>query len=72
MEINTKYDLMQQLWFMKDNKINSSTVYDIHHIRISYIGNGEYKTHIEYDMNPKGIFDEKYLYPTKEELIKTL
>lgn len=65
MTISTKYDIGDMVWFMHDNKCVSKKVenikIDVDNMYIQYIFNG----------NNIWLY-EKYLYSTKEELLKSL
>ena len=72
MQITTKYNLGQEVWFMKDNEIKHASIYDIPKIQVLYSGRGGYGTGITYGFNSLGEYPEDRLFPTKEELIKSL
>lgn len=70
MKIETKYDKKQVVWTMKDNKAVSGTVDEIHisvvkDVYILYVLSGGL---VKYGQK----YEEKYLYPSKEELIASL
>lgn len=69
MKIETKFNVGDEVWFMCQNRSIQNTITSI---RI-YIGSDEYT--IEYLFNDRyGDLwkNEKYTFPTKEELIKSL
>ena len=78
MKIETKYDIGQEVWVMKDNRPQK---FKVNGISVEY-QDGMYKScihsgiaSVHYDlgqrMNPM-IYGEIYLFPTKEELLKSL
>lgn len=79
MKIETKYNTEDEVYVMHDNKIQCGT---IHEVYIKKYGNFQYitndykgRTFISYKVNLSStcaIFDEKKVYKTKEELIKSL
>ena len=73
MKIETKYDIGQEVWFMNRNKCESSTVkgMKIASVNGNYLG---YVNHvsIDYSLEEVGIYPECALFPTKEELLKSL
>lgn len=78
MKIKTKYDIGQEVWVMKDNrpqkfKVNGISVECLDGMYNSCIHSGIEA--VKYDlgerMNPM-IYSEIYLFPTKEELLKSL
>ena len=82
MTIKTKYNIGDEVWFLEDSKAKSGKVTGL---RFSY-GIGEYfgevithvgQTYVNYflrgDFIHSGcIFEEKFLFPTKEELLNSL
>lgn len=82
MNIKTKYDIGQEVWFMEDNHTQSGMVTGL---RYSY-GKGEFfgkaishKENVQVNYFLRGefihcgcILEEKSLFPTKEELLKSL
>lgn len=73
MKIETKYDIGQEVWFMNRNKCESSVVkgMNIACVNGNYLG---YINHvsIDYSLEEFGIYPECSLFPTKEELLKSL
>lgn len=73
MKIETKYNIGDEVWFMHDNKVKSGTI-----IKIDVV--------LERDMNSQNVgksvyyglynfispYIEQRLFPTKEELLKSL
>lgn len=82
MTIETKYNIGDVVWFLEDNKAKSGKVTGL---RFAY-GIGEFfgklatnegQTYINYflrgDFIHSGcVLEEKFLFPTKEELLKSL
>jgi hypothetical protein len=78
MKIETKYDIGQEVWVMKDN---SPQKFKVNGISVECL-DGMYNscrhlglTAVNYDLGTRMsplIYTECYLYPTKEELIKSL
>ena len=82
MKIETKYDIGQEVWFMEDNHTQSGKITGF---RYSY-GKGEFfgtaishKEQVQINYFLRGefihsgcILEEKFLFPTKEELLKSL
>lgn len=71
MVIETKYDIGDELFYMKDNKIHHSYVWEIGY-KETMIGAGVRVKTIIYNMNTHGDYKEEQLFKTKEELIKSL
>ena len=76
MDIKTKYDLSQSVFYMNNNQVNESVVnqilVEVRH-RIRYKG----KVHIEvrppyYLADSNLLYEEGKLFLTKEELLKSL
>jgi hypothetical protein len=57
---------------MYNNTISHKSIYGIESVSVKYIGGGQYVTIIIYDLNSAGSFKEEGLFPSKEELIKSL
>ena len=76
MTIETKYNIGQEVWFLKDNKAATMKIWDIDiRVRTSYDGEKTYGYHTRffyYDFGYDNEIEEKYLFPTKEELLKSL
>ena len=78
MKIETKYDIGQEVWVMKDNrpkklKVNGISVECLDGMYNSCIHFGIES--VKYDLGERMrpmIYSEIYLYPTKEELLKSL
>jgi hypothetical protein len=69
MTIETKFDIGQEVWFMEEDEPNSDVILSIE------INIYKEKVFIEYlfanDSYPYGL-DESILFPTKEELLKSM
>lgn len=72
MKLETKYDIGQSVWFIKDNRIHKSTIYGLVRYSINYTSGGKYQEEILYDLNSLGQYYEKDLHSTKEDLIKAI
>ena len=82
MKIKTKYNISQEVWFMEDNHAKSGTITGL---RFSY-GKGEFfgkaishEENVQVNYFLRGefihsgcILEEKFLFPTKEELLKSM
>lgn len=62
-----KYEVNQELFFMKDNKVYKAYCFGI---KISFGNNKMNK--ILYEMNCSGNYNESEVFPSKEELLKAL
>lgn len=76
MKIETKYDIGQEVWVMLDNKPQCMKIWGVN-VNIQEGFDGQYtlpdKTNIEYyNWGKHHIIAEEYLFPTKEELLKSL
>lgn len=73
MEIKTKLDLWQEVFFLHNNKVQCLQIDSIY-IRVIALGGGEKEIEISYQLNGPTTdrFDEKDLFATKEELLKSL
>ena len=73
MEIKTKFNLRQKVYFMYENKVNSLQIDSII-VRVIALGGSEDEIEISYQLNGPTTdrFDEKDLFATKEELLKSL
>lgn len=73
MEIKTKYDLCQEVFFLHNNKVHFFQIDSIS-VRVIALGGGEEEIEISYQLNglTTDRFDEKDLFATKEELLKSL
>ena len=69
MDIKTKYDLGQSVFFIEDNRVNEDIIDSIR-IDIKYLG-GIRVGRFYYRIGGKPYLEEK-LFPTKEELIESL
>lgn len=73
MTIETKYNIGDKVWFIDDNKAKSATIITIG-VFVERDMNSQYVSNsVQY-----GLYDfpypyiENYLFPTKEELLKSL
>ena len=73
MKIETKYNIGQEVWFMNRNKCESSVVkgMKITCVHGNYLGNINHVS-IDYSLEGVVVYPEYSLFPTKEELIKSL
>ena len=72
MDIKTKYDIGQSVFFMKDNKVETSAIRQII-LDVWYNEDKNVKERISYCLfSSSQIYEEKDLFPTKEELLKSL
>lgn len=71
MTIETKFNIGDEVWFMKENKPTKKVVDFIEIITASTTS----KSFIQYGLKMEGVVErvtEKYLFSTKEELLKSL
>lgn len=72
MDIKTKYDLGQSVFFMKDNKVETSAIKQIS-IDVWYNKYKEIRMRIHYYLfSADQFYEEDNLFLTKEELLKSL
>ena len=72
MDIKTKYDLGQSVFFMKDNKVETSAIKQIR-IDVWYNKDNEMRMRIHcYLFSGDQAYEEDNLFLTKEELIESL
>ena len=72
MDIKTKYDLGQSVFFMKDNKVATSAIKQIS-IYVWYNKDNEIRMKIDcYLFSGDQAYEEDNLFLTKEELIESL
>ena len=71
MKIETKYDIGHEVWCLLDHSLAQGK---ISKISIDVDGNGEYidVSYFVKSVMVNGWICEKYIFPTKEELIKSL
>lgn len=69
MDIKTKYDLGQSVFFMEDNRVKEDIIDSIH-IDVKYLGSKRVGRFC-YRIGDKPYL-ESHLFPTKEELLKSL
>lgn len=67
MKIETKYDIGQEVWFMGYSEIFKDKICQIK-VNIDCLG----AIHIYYDLWDDVTKEEQSLFPTKEELLKSL
>lgn len=72
MTIETKYNIGAEVWFMQDNKICSDTITSIHTYRTETISNITYGFGKSIRSQIIAVINERDLFPTKEELLKSL
>ena len=73
MKIETKYHTLDRVYFMHDNKVQSGQI-DYVYTR-SFWGGKSFVTEVSYEINSyskAGKIKESDLFPTKEELLKSL
>lgn len=68
MTIETKYNIGDEVWFIKDNKPQTIQVFCIEIIAASTVS----KPCIKYGFGNFERYTESHLFPTKEELLKSL
>lgn len=72
MEIKTKFNLRQKVYFMWGNKVQSLQIDSIS-VKAIALGGGEEEIEISYKLNGlTNSFGESDLFATKEELLKSL
>jgi hypothetical protein len=73
MTIETRYNIGDRVWFMHDNKVESEIIIKINAVIEKDMNcTGVHKS-IAYSLfNYSGYYTENKLFPTKEELIKSL
>ena len=72
MKLETKFNLRQKVYFMYKNKVNSLQIDSII-VRVIALGGSEEEIAISYKLcGSTDSFDEKELFATKEELLKSL
>lgn len=76
MKIETKYNIGDEVLFMANNKITTMRVWDITiEIKTKFDGQyvyGDYHRIYYHDYGNHNTVEENYLFPTKEELLKSL
>lgn len=72
MTIETKYNIGDEVWFMQDNKVCSDTITAIHTYRTETISNITYGFGKSIRSQIIAVINEQDLFPTKEELLKSL
>lgn len=72
MEIKTKFDLGQKVFFLQNNKVNCLQI-DCISIRVISLARYNKEIAISYQLNGlTDLFDEENLFATKEELLNSL
>lgn len=71
MEIKTKYDIGQKVWFISKGKAVKDVV-DMIHIHIGSDENISYSFNSIRALGLFGTIEESSIFPTKEELLKSL
>ena len=76
MDIKTKYDLGQSVFYMNNNQVNESVInqifVEVRH-RIGYKRNFIIDMSVSYYLvNSNRLYEERELFLTKEELLKSL
>lgn len=72
MKLETKFNLRQKVYFMWGNKVQSLQIDSIS-VKAIALGGEEKEIEISYKLcGLTDSFDEKYLFATKEELLKSL
>lgn len=70
MKIETKYDLNDRVFYMKNNRVEEDTICAIH---FEYISNFYRLPRYTYRLPFKeDVYAEEQLYPSREELLKSL
>ena len=79
MEVKTKYSIGDIVWYMEDNRIHKGKVSKINNIitsavtaKLGWYQKTTYNLFNYFSFKPKHEYQEYELYPTKEELIKSL
>ena len=71
MTIETKYNIGDEVWFMWENKVQCSKIKDLESVTIRPVLSVVYELEMLWH-DAKFVFKECALYPTKEELLKSL
>ena len=72
MDTTAKYSLGQSVFYMKDNKVETSAIRQIS-LDVWYNKDKNVKERISYCLfSSRQLYEEKDLFPTKEELLKSL
>ena len=72
MDIKTKYDIGQSVFFMDNNRVQVGKIDQIH-IEVRYNGGEDNKVRISYSLfTTTKFYGDKELFLTKEELIESL
>lgn len=72
MEIKTKYNIGDKVWWINDNKALTGEILSVHFHQWSDESVTKEYTVEQYAVSGGHVVNEKYLFPTKEELLKTL
>jgi hypothetical protein len=70
MKIETKYNLGQEVWFILGSKACQGIIVEITFTKVGHTLNGYYYN-VQFGVS-HGSFNEPELFPTKEELLKSL
>lgn len=73
--MKTKFEIIDKVYFMHDNKVTRGYIKGIHKTCGSFIYQGSVLCYIKYDVYANGATVSKYeneLFSTKEELIESL
>lgn len=71
MKIYTKFNLGQQIYYMKDNKVTSHEVLEIK-IGVEYNHYFAKDVLINYKLNNGAIYEEEDIFATKQDLLDSL
>ena len=76
MDIKTKYEPGQSVFYMDNNQVKESVINQIHaevRHRIGYKRISIIEVSVSYYLvDSNRLYEERYLFPTKEELLKSL
>lgn len=74
MEIKTKYNIGDRVYFIKDRRIDFGTILRINTLSVQDYSKPTFSVHhrITYDIKDIGELEEKYLFNTKEALKESL
>ena len=76
MDIKTKYDIGQSVFYMDNNQVKESIINQILaevRYRIGYKRKSIIEVSVSYYLvDSNRLYEERYIFPTKEELLKSL
>lgn len=72
MEIKTKYNIGDEVWWINENKAQTGEIVSIHFHQWSDTSCTMEYTISRYDVDERHKVYETFLFPTKEELLKSL